>query len=109
MAKTITAEVKSKLTAFPVGTAAAGFLITLRPTNGDQPIQRLFALSSLVFEDDKATLSIPDVPAGTYEGSIGLVDGSSAFLAPAITAAGLIEVTEPATVSFPVPFSLTLA
>lgn len=88
---------------FPAGTVAAGYHLTLTETATGAVLVGTAALT-------ETSVSIPDVPPGTYGAAIALVDAAGSPLAPAVAAADPFVVPPPAptTVTLQVPVSLTL-
>jgi hypothetical protein len=106
---------------FPADTVAAGFLLVLHPdpaADGSQPddVTQLIPLDAVSQDPTPGApagllvYTLPNVPIGTYAGSIALVDGSGLALAPAVSAVDklVVAASGPVTVSLPVPTTLTL-
>lgn len=91
--------------AFPIGTVAALLLVLTETTTGAQIKARAAADATSIDVD------FAPYPAGTYAGTLALVDGADAPLATAAASeAPYVWVgTAPSTVTFNVPTSLTLS
>lgn len=100
------ATFNSTPTGFPAGTAAALLLVLTETTTGATIQARAAADATEIVVDFTA------YPAGTYAGTLALVDGADAPLSAAV-AADLPYVwagaPAPSTVTFNVPTSLQLA
>lgn len=102
---------------FPVGTNAAGFLLTLTPiadpaapgaagsppapVEPAKPITRQVAL-------DAREITVEDVPPGRYNGKIALIDIDGAELAPPAVDPAVLVITVISDVVLPVPTTLSL-
>lgn len=94
--------------AFPKGTTAAGFLLTLTLVVDNLPDGEVAPTVTGRAGLDARELTIDDVPFGTYIGKIALVDTDGNELAPAIVDPAPLTVADASPVTLPVPSSLTL-
>jgi hypothetical protein len=100
---TVTATVVTADQVLPISPAAAGYHLTLTEAGGAV----LFGTAAM----GTLTISVPDVPPGTYTATVAVVDATGAPLVPAVAAAEPIVVSAPAptTVTVAVPVSLTVS
>ena len=107
----VKATFATAMQSFPVGTQAAGFLLTLTEqlapvADGEiQPTPRVVTGRGHL---DATEILIDDVPVGTYIGKIALVDSADEELAPAVVDLAPIVIADAQPLSLPVPSSLIL-
>lgn len=103
MTKVVTGSFTTAAQDMPVGTVPAAYVLTLTEAGGAV----LTGHAAL----GESSVSIADVPAGTYTGSLQLVDAAGAPLGAAVAAAEPLVVAPdaPTTVSVQVPASLSLS
>lgn len=87
---------------FPAGTVASHYVLTLTEQTTKATLTGTAPLGT-------TTISVSNVPAGTYDGTIALVDGAGAIIGAAVQAAAPVTVAAPATVALDVPASLSLS
>ncbi len=117
----IIASFQTADTPAPAGTVAAGFLVTLTPIHPDSALAQAAGLVltegelaavgdslSVLVPLDSRTATFADVPPGSYRGSVAVVDANHRELAPGVVDTAILVIAETATVSIPVPTSLTL-
>jgi hypothetical protein len=80
---------------------AVGYLLTLTPADGTTPITAQAPL-------DATSISC-SVPAGTYTGSVAVVDDNGTPLAPAVSDPNPLVVTDTSVVNVNVPAALALS